>query len=133
MNEMHVCDNCKWKGMTPMPVTDLEKRTEPGGLVPSGECPECGALCYPEYCDVIFVELSPTGRITGVHGPPWMSFVTIDPMLEDDPELLVHMRARRKLLHHAIESGRVVDLVKLASSTPGGEMINTYHKDPEQR
>lgn len=44
------CDNCDWNGpdkklITPIP--DLEQRIEPGGEVPSGECPGCGALCYP--------------------------------------------------------------------------------------
>lgn len=26
---------------------ELAERTEPGGTVPSGQCPECGCLCYP--------------------------------------------------------------------------------------
>jgi hypothetical protein len=45
----HTCDNC---GAT-FECDQLEaiesffERVEPGGLVPSGECPDCGALCYP--------------------------------------------------------------------------------------
>lgn len=43
------CDNCDWVG----PTTDLNEiqdyfqRVDEGGEVPSGECPECGALAYP--------------------------------------------------------------------------------------
>lgn len=42
------CDNC---GLTCQvselePITDLLERIEPGGTVPSGQCPECGALAY---------------------------------------------------------------------------------------
>ena len=29
------------------PITDFFQRVEPGGMVPSGECPVCGSLCYP--------------------------------------------------------------------------------------
>lgn len=28
-------------------IKDLSQRVEPGGVVPAGECPECGALTYP--------------------------------------------------------------------------------------
>jgi len=43
------CANCHWAGepSTAFPdIPDLCQRIEPGGEVPSGECPECGALCY---------------------------------------------------------------------------------------
>ena len=44
-----VCDNCKrqWKREMLCEVKDYFQRVEPGGVVPSGECPACGALCYP--------------------------------------------------------------------------------------
>lgn len=29
-------------------VKDLLQRVEPGGMVPAGECKNCGALCYPK-------------------------------------------------------------------------------------
>jgi hypothetical protein len=131
--EIHICDNCRWKGMDPLPVKDLEKRIEPGGLVPSGECPTCGCLCYPIYGDVTFLEFDKDGTITEISGPPWMNFVTIDPRLEDDPELMVQMRARRKLLRNALESGRVVGYLKSQGDSASGETVNTYHKDPSKR
>ena len=44
------CDNCDWSGELPddalTEVKDLADRLEPGREVPSGECPECGCLCY---------------------------------------------------------------------------------------
>lgn len=44
------CDNCEWTGEASSchAVVDAHERLEPGGEVPSGECPECGALCYLE-------------------------------------------------------------------------------------
>jgi hypothetical protein len=45
----HECDNCglvipadKLLG-----IADLSQRVEAGNPIPSGECPHCGALCYP--------------------------------------------------------------------------------------
>ncbi len=45
----HRCDSCgtKHRGDTLEPIMELLQRIEPGGIVPSGECSECGALCYP--------------------------------------------------------------------------------------
>lgn len=28
------------------PIADIGDRLDPGGTVPAGQCPECGALCY---------------------------------------------------------------------------------------
>lgn len=47
-----VCDNCDWTGgqatlgLTLSEVHHLAERLDPGGEVPAGECPECGALAY---------------------------------------------------------------------------------------
>ena len=45
------CDNCNWTGEPAIDsiaaIPDLYSRLDPGGIVPSGECPECGCLCYP--------------------------------------------------------------------------------------
>lgn len=45
----HRCDNCnlEYTGERMQPIENLLQRIEPGGVVPSGECPDCGALCYP--------------------------------------------------------------------------------------
>jgi hypothetical protein len=45
----HYCDNCckHWDADELKDIEDLHERLEAGGVVPSGECPECGSLCYP--------------------------------------------------------------------------------------
>ncbi len=46
------CDNCAWSGPESKLGRDLENtpdldmRLDPGGVVPAGECPKCGALAY---------------------------------------------------------------------------------------
>ncbi len=53
MNDAHRCDNCDITWAPDVLVNHwpnipgLTIRVEPGGTVPSGECPDCGALCYP--------------------------------------------------------------------------------------
>ncbi len=49
-DEMTVCDNCsacRAEGDLNY-IADYHERVEPGGIVPSGECPDCGCLCYPK-------------------------------------------------------------------------------------
>ena len=48
-NGKHRCDNCGeiWKADQLEGIKDLDHRVDSGSVVPSGECPECGALCYP--------------------------------------------------------------------------------------
>lgn len=43
------CQNCEWRGPDTdlREVKDLTQRVDPGEPMPSGECPECGALCQP--------------------------------------------------------------------------------------
>lgn len=43
------CQNCDWRGDASelREIHDLSQRVSPGELMPSGECPECGALCQP--------------------------------------------------------------------------------------
>ncbi len=45
----HECANCgeDYPASALNTIQDYFERVEPGGLVPSGECPNCGALCYP--------------------------------------------------------------------------------------
>jgi hypothetical protein len=42
------CDNCnrKWVLSDLNAIHRLYERMDPGGKVPDGECPDCGALCY---------------------------------------------------------------------------------------
>ncbi len=47
--ELSRCDNCNkvHSEETLVEAKNLSMRTDPGGTVPSGECPDCGALAYP--------------------------------------------------------------------------------------
>jgi len=50
VGEVSDCGNCQWHGIPAIifpNIPDFMERIEPGGTVPSGECPQCGALCYP--------------------------------------------------------------------------------------
>lgn len=43
------CDNCGFtchESKLIWPIPHLNERVEAGGVVPAGECPECGALSY---------------------------------------------------------------------------------------
>lgn len=46
---LHCCDSCGkvYTDSTLKPVKHLWERVDAGGTMPSGECSECGALCYP--------------------------------------------------------------------------------------
>lgn len=48
-DELHRCDNCgKVHANETLKIAKhLGERVDPGGVMPSGECMECGALCYP--------------------------------------------------------------------------------------
>jgi Zn-finger nucleic acid-binding protein len=47
--EMHECQNCgkRWPLEKLKEVKHLLERVLPGEPMPSGECPECGAVCHP--------------------------------------------------------------------------------------
>ena len=46
---LHKCGNCGkiHDAIDLGDMEDLHERVEAGNSVPSGECPDCGALCYP--------------------------------------------------------------------------------------
>jgi hypothetical protein len=48
-DDLHRCDNCGkvHTDETLKIAKHLGERADPGGVMPSGECMECGALCYP--------------------------------------------------------------------------------------
>ena len=43
-----ICDNCRlYCSVDELdPIQDLDQRMDPGGVVPAGQCPSCGALAY---------------------------------------------------------------------------------------
>jgi hypothetical protein len=45
----HKCDNCgkRFEERELKEIEHLSMRVSPGGPTPSGECRECGSLCFP--------------------------------------------------------------------------------------
>jgi hypothetical protein len=83
----HECDNCKKvhpaKKLKAIP--DLFERVEPGCPLPSGECPDCGALCYPikrkvspKHRVIAKVQVTPIGGATLEHRAINQSFVDLE-------------------------------------------------------
>jgi len=70
---MLVCDNCgkryereeQLRHVFP-DIPDLLDRLDPGGTVPAGECPACGALVYPEEQPVRILVLLDGGLVQDV-------------------------------------------------------------------
>jgi hypothetical protein len=48
-HDVHACDNCGslWYGHELKGFQNLPERIKVESVVPSGECPTCGVLCYP--------------------------------------------------------------------------------------
>lgn len=46
----HECDNCNevFEEGELDEIRKYSERVAPGGTVPSGQCPSCGCLCFPE-------------------------------------------------------------------------------------
>lgn len=83
--ERHECDNCRNSFVaTDLKETrDYSQRVDPGGTVPSGECPDCGALCYPARPseDLVAVRL--------VSGHPYSTWwVEVDAWVKKEPTKL---------------------------------------------
>jgi hypothetical protein len=47
---VHVCQNCAHEHNEAqlLEIKNIYLRVDPGELYPSGECPDCGAVCHPE-------------------------------------------------------------------------------------
>lgn len=75
------CDNCQREltrselaNVFPE-ISHLEERIEPSGLVPEGECPDCGALVYSS----LVVKLSVHGGVVHlVYLPPGIEVDILD-------------------------------------------------------
>src|SRR5665213_920327 len=61
------CDNCNWQGepkITLENIPDLGQRLDPNrGTVPSGQCPECGSLCYAFNPDALIKQTFMSGYL----------------------------------------------------------------------
>lgn len=93
---LHKCDNCgrRWSESNLLTPRDLFERTDPEGAVPSGECPECGCLCYPtrEYKVSPPIKESPAIQVSSLvinyepyHGVSTLTAGPYDSMFEGFP------------------------------------------------
>ena len=46
--EGYTCQNCgeDWAEASLLEVSDVYERVQPGDVMPDGECPECGGVCF---------------------------------------------------------------------------------------
>jgi hypothetical protein len=71
--QMHVCQNCRKE----FPESKLQEiglggfweRVSPGEIVPSGECPECQALCHPKETARVLIDV--VGGVAHVVSAPF--------------------------------------------------------------
>lgn len=101
--DLHECDNCgaihKWSALKD--IKDLAERITPGGVSPSGECPDCAALCYPVVDD------------TNDDEPQWdeiRAFHGLDPSFQYSSEQMEEYRSL--YAKHIKITERAVEMVK---------------------
>ena len=92
------CDNCwaLFKGTGKLvrvfpDIPGLLERIEPGGIVPAGECPDCGALVYPLNVPVRVGILLEGGLVKGVlsdRGNVRAAVLDLDVEGADDGEII---------------------------------------------
>jgi len=92
------CDNCwaLFKGTGKLArvfpdIPGLLERIEPGGIVPAGECPDCGALVYPLNAPVRIGILLEGGLVKGVladRGNVRAAVLDLDVEGADDDEVI---------------------------------------------
>ena len=95
--ELHQCDNCGkiYREEELAEIHDFWGRVSPGETMPSGECPQCHALCYPEREEpdrsdrTRIVILLDGGRIDQVFSDAPLDFAVLDPDTEgcDEDEI----------------------------------------------
>lgn len=87
----HYCENCNWTGEDVLDIDDVLERLSPGDIFPSGQCPQCGALCHPEDQREVIIGSG------GGHTPgPW--FVSSNRPLEEKDEFGVEKLDRIKAI-----------------------------------
>lgn len=99
----HACGNCSWRGPASdlRPIANIAQRIDPGGTVPSGECPQCGALAYPleedggtkrRFVFVIHGAIEPGKVIGPVRDADHEEEIILD-LMRNNSELTVQSRA----------------------------------------
>lgn len=109
---MFKCDNCsarykredQLKHVFP-DIPDLLQRLDPGGTVPAGECPACGALVYPESSTIRLLVLLDGGLVQNVLADkPGVEVAVlnqdIEGMFDDD---IVEIVGEKDVLHGTLQ------------------------------
>lgn len=68
------CDDCggKFPKDFVIPLSEIHhlwERIDVGGIVPAGECPKCGALCYEDRIEVVHYEVRKFPKGVGAKKP----------------------------------------------------------------
>ena len=116
---MHECDNCGkiFHDNELDVIEDLDSRVDPGGEVPSGECPVCGALCYLVARDKpqrggVYVVID-KGLVKAVYADrPQGLFIIDQEELREDPgtDRAKRMQADQDRLDLLCKTGKLVEL-----------------------
>lgn len=127
----HVCDNCKkkWTLQAVVEAKDLNQRVEPGGIMPSGQCPECGALCYPAHLSYPRHLTSCIGKATS---PAAADFTPLFLIGKTVHVALVSGDYGHDIFVHATEKGLVEDLYKFVKTYWEKPMGPRPRKDKEK-
>ncbi len=97
------CGNGDWKGagdeaQEPTEIPDLLQRLTPGGEVPAGECPRCGALAYLQKGEGLIVCIELRGGLVQdvfcapsvAQGIAWANRKVAAEPLDVDDDFLIH-------------------------------------------
>lgn len=121
-NPLCECANCGLRSAASdlSPVHDFWSRTQPGEVIPHGDCPECGAFCYPAK--------EPEKRLT-IHEA--MDRLLKCPDLNHDslePESVAAIEAGFKALSESL----TVRLFTLTSDTDSGMTTEVFDTEEAQ-
>jgi len=111
------CENCEkvWQDSQLSAIEDVHERVAPGEPMPSGQCPECGAVCHPVAAanPLIVVAFVKGGIVEDIESSApancyafdWDDFADspLDYWEERDPELRAHIQAQFPERYRRIE------------------------------
>ena len=125
---MFKCDNCgkryeredQLRHVFP-DIPDLLQRLDPGGTVPAGECPACGALAYPEEEPIRLLVLLDGGLVQDVLADkPGVEVAVLDQDTEGaDQDEIVEIAGERDTLCGTLQTHEVTVAPTLVESACG--------------
>ena len=122
---MYLCDNCgkryeredQLRFVFPH-IPGLAERLDPGGIVPAGECPECGALVYLEDQPVRVLVLLEGGLVRDVlANKPGVEVAVLDQDIDGaDGNQIVEVVGEVDRLHGILQAHEVTVAPALVES-----------------